>query len=86
LRADVIGRIFSPFITTKAHGLGIGLTIAQRIVDAHRGTIAANNSAEGGAIFAITLLRTEPGETPSDLRATVTGVSESPSVETSAER
>ena len=44
LRADVAGRLFAPFVTTKSHGLGIGLTIARRIVDAHRGSIAADNN------------------------------------------
>ena len=57
LRADIIGRVFAPFVTTKSHGLGIGLTIAQRIVDAHRGTIDAHNNPEGGATFTVTLPR-----------------------------
>ena len=60
LRADMIGRLFAPFVTTKAQGVGIGLTIARRIVDAHKGTIAAENNAEGGATFTVTLPRAEP--------------------------
>ena len=57
LPADVIGTLFTPFVTTKSHGLGIGLTIARTIVDAHDGTLDAHNSPEGGATFAITLRR-----------------------------
>jgi signal transduction histidine kinase len=57
LPADIVDQLFAPFVTTKSHGLGIGLTIARRIVDAHRGTIAADNSTEGGATFKITLPR-----------------------------
>ena len=55
LPADVIGTLFTPFVTTKSHGLGIGLTIARTIVDAHDGTLVAHNNPEGGATFTITL-------------------------------
>ena len=56
------GTLFTPFVTTKPHGLGIGLTIARTIVDAHGGTIAARNNAEGGATFTITLRRSKMPE------------------------
>ena len=57
LSAQLDGNLFTPFVTTKAHGLGIGLTIARTIVDAHGGTIDARNNPEGGATFTVTLLR-----------------------------
>lgn len=56
LSAEVLGKLFTPFVTTKSHGLGIGLMIAQRIVDAHGGTINAEN-LNGGATFTVTLPR-----------------------------
>ena len=59
LPADIVGTLFTPFVTTKSHGLGIGLTIAQTIVDAHGGTIAAHNNPDGGATFTFTLPRSE---------------------------
>jgi len=46
-------------ITTKSQGLGIGLTIAQRIVEAHAGTIAGQGNHNGGATFTVTLPRSE---------------------------
>jgi signal transduction histidine kinase len=57
LPADITGSLFTPFVTTKTEGLGIGLTIAQRIVEAHAGTIVAHDNAEGGATFRVTLPR-----------------------------
>lgn len=50
-------RIFQPFFTTRAKGTGLGMSIAQRIVDAHGGTIAAQNAPDGGAEIVITLPR-----------------------------
>jgi signal transduction histidine kinase len=55
LPADIIGTLFTPFVTTKSHGVGIGLTIARTIADAHGGTIEARNNPEGGATFTVTL-------------------------------
>ena len=55
LPADLMGRLFTPFVTTKSHGVGIGLAIARTIVEAHGGSIGARNSPEGGAIFTVTL-------------------------------
>ena len=61
LPADIISALFTPFVTTKSHGLGIGLTIARSIVGAHGGTIVALNNPEGGATFTVTLRAAESG-------------------------
>ena len=63
LPPQINGTLFTPFVTTKAHGLGIGLTITRTIVDAHGGTIDAHNNPEGGATFTLTLRRSETAKT-----------------------
>jgi len=55
IRADVMARIFEPYVTTKARGTGLGLPIVKKIIEEHRGTIAAENTSPHGAMFTITL-------------------------------
>ena len=47
--------VFEPFFTSKAEGMGMGLSIARTIIEAHNGLITAKNRDHGGATFRIKL-------------------------------
>jgi signal transduction histidine kinase len=50
-----LDQIFQAFYTTKAAGMGMGLTIARAIVEAHGGRLEARNNPAGGSTFSFTL-------------------------------
>jgi nitrogen fixation/metabolism regulation signal transduction histidine kinase len=50
---DIIEKIFIPFYTTRKGGSGIGLSISQQIMRAHRGNIRVNSSPGEGTIFTL---------------------------------
>ncbi|WP_354266641.1 sensor histidine kinase [Bradyrhizobium sp. I1.7.5] len=52
---EKLKEVFEPFHTSKAEGMGMGLSIARTIVEAHNGLIWAKNRDHGGASFRIRL-------------------------------
>lgn len=60
LDADVASRLFQPFVSTKADGMGLGLSICQTIVEAHGGQIWLDSPEGGGTAFRFTLVAADP--------------------------
>jgi signal transduction histidine kinase len=52
---EKLKEVFEPFFTSKAEGMGMGLSIARTIIEAHHGQISARNRDHGGASFRIKL-------------------------------
>jgi two-component system, LuxR family, sensor kinase FixL len=54
---DLRDRLFDPFVTTKAKGMGMGLSVCRRLIEAHGGTLGVKSGAGKGASFIFDLPR-----------------------------
>ena len=61
---EIEARLFQPFVTSKPAGMGVGLSISRRIIEAHGGELWAEPNPDGGTLFRFTL-------EPSNVRAPV---------------
>jgi two-component system, LuxR family, sensor kinase FixL len=52
---EIAGQLFQPFVTTKSHGMGVGLSISRTIIESHGGSITQRPNPGGGTVFTFTL-------------------------------
>jgi C4-dicarboxylate-specific signal transduction histidine kinase len=55
--AEIMGRLFEPFFTTRSQGIGMGLPISRSIIEAHGGRLWAESTVNQGSVFQFTLPR-----------------------------
>lgn len=53
--AEILDKLFEPFVTTKAQGMGLGLSISRGIIEAHGGTLSVAATSAEGTTFRFTL-------------------------------
>ncbi len=60
IHPDLMQKVFTPYFTTKSDGVGLGLTMAQKIVSYHGGSLTVSNRPEGGTAVQILLPLSRP--------------------------
>jgi hypothetical protein len=87
LPAEVIARLYEAFFSTKAEGLGIGLSLCRSIVESHQGRIKAQNLYNGAAIsgcrFSFALPVDIPSRTDAELPPSASDAADNPAAITS---
>ncbi|CAN7659167.1 PAS domain S-box protein [Rhizobium sp. LjRoot30] len=59
---EIASQLFTPFVTTKPGGMGIGLSISKRIVESHGGAMHAHGNTAGGSTFRFTIPAYKEGQ------------------------
>lgn len=55
IEANMMDNLFTPFVTNKPNGVGLGLGICRRIAESHHGSLSGSNRPTGGAQFLLKL-------------------------------
>jgi len=64
MNEETLQKIWTPLFTTKAKGMGFGLPICKRLVEAHNGKISVKSQVGRGSTFIVTVpIKCEPGKT-----------------------
>jgi signal transduction histidine kinase len=58
---EILGKVFTPFFTTRHEGTGLGLPVVQHVALLHQGFVSVENLPEGGTQFAVWLPQSNPG-------------------------
>ncbi len=56
IKPEILPRLFDPFVTSKANGMGVGLSICKTIIEAHGGKMWVEPNPVGGTVFRFTLM------------------------------
>jgi signal transduction histidine kinase len=68
IEQDLIERLFEPYVTSKPNGVGLGLSVSKKIVEAHGGRIEVTSRPAEGATFTV-VLPCRAGEEPAMVAA-----------------
>ena len=69
MSGDTINKIFNPFYTTKAHGIGLGLSIVYRLLESYDGRLDVQSEEGEGTTFTLYLKKIDPPSEPPDTTA-----------------
>ncbi len=64
ISADVAAQLFTPFFTTKAEGMGLGLSLCRTVIEQHGGFLGFAAGQPGGTVFSFTLPVAPPAHEP----------------------
>lgn len=56
IKPEILPKLFEPFVTSKNHGMGVGLSISKTIIEAHGGKMWVEPNLIGGTVFRFTII------------------------------